>query len=324
MNIPVTVLTGFLGAGKTTLLNRILSKKIDRKIAVIVNEFGEIGIDHQLILNADEEIFEMNNGCICCSVRGDLIRILNSLLDKKRDGEIEFDQVIIETTGLADPVSVAQTFLIEVDLASSFYVDSIITIVDGYHVEKQLLQSIEAQKQIAFADVIILNKTDLIDKSSIFDIKIRLNQLNPTFKFIESINCEVEIESLLNINSFHVDEKLKIEPNLLETYHHHHHNDLVNSIFLTTRNPLDLDRFNKWMTYVVKKKGADLYRYKGIINIDEIEEKVIFQGVHFLFAGKAEWKWKDSENRLTEMVFIGKNLDKGWFTKEFENCIVNG
>lgn len=322
MNIPVTILTGFLGAGKTTLLNQILSQKTDRKIAVIVNEFGEIGIDHQLILNADEEIVEMNNGCICCSVRGDLIRNLNSLLDKKANGEIEFDQIIIETTGLADPVTVAQTFLIEVDLASSFFVDSIITIVDGYHVEKQLSQSIEAQKQIAFADVIILNKTDLIGKDSMFGIKKRLNQLNQTSKIIESINCEVEIENLLEIHSFNVDEKLKIEPNLLDTYHHHHHNDVVNSIYLTTSKPLDLDRFNKWMTFLMSKKGTDLYRYKGIINIDEIEEKVIFQGVHFLFAGKAEWKWKDSEERLTEMVFIGNKLDKEWFTEEFEKCIV--
>ena len=210
--IPVTILTGYLGAGKTTLLNRILTEKHRQKIAVIVNEYGEVGIDNQLVVGADEEILEMNNGCICCTVRGDLIRILRTLVFSMEQGKVKFDRVLIETTGLADPAPVAQTFFMDGLLSEKFEVDSIITVVDSKHVTRHLDGHDEAQEQIAFADVIIMNKTDLVSNDNLITLEQRLANMNPVAKRLHAQNCNINLRDILGINTFDVNHKLEIDP----------------------------------------------------------------------------------------------------------------
>ncbi len=320
--IPVTILTGFLGAGKTTLLNYILSEQHNQKIAVIVNEFGEIGIDNQLVVGADEEIFEMNNGCICCTVRGDLIRILQQLYSARKEGKAAFDRVVIETTGLADPGPVAQTFLVEPTIQQHYYVNAIVTVIDALHISDQLDRDHEAQEQVAFADVLLLNKTDLVSSSTLQAVEQRLRNMNATATVIHTQNCRVDLKQILEIDTFDVDVKLQIDPYLLDAEgHHHHHDDTVSSIVLREERPLDLRKIDQWMSYLVQEMGPDLYRYKGILNVAGEKRRVVFQGLHMLFAGHEEREWKETENKISELVFIGKNLDRDWFQKQFTNCI---
>ena len=266
--IPVTILTGYLGAGKTTLLNRILTEKHNQKIAVIVNEYGEIGIDNQLVVDADEEILEMNNGCICCTVRGDLIRILRTLVLMDQ-GKMKFDRVLIETTGLADPAPVAQTFFMDELLSEKFEVDSIITVVDSKHVTRHLDGHDEAQEQIAFADVIILNKTDLVSDDDLNILERRITNMNPAAKRLHAQNCNINLRDILGINTFDVNRKLEIDPHFLEDHHHHHHDDKVSSIAFREEKPLDLEKVDHWMSYLVQEKGEDLLRYKGFFMLKE-------------------------------------------------------
>lgn len=321
--IPVTILTGYLGAGKTTLLNRILAEKHHQKIAVIVNEYGEVGIDNQLVVDADEEILEMNNGCICCTVRGDLIRILRTLVFSMEQGKVKFDRVLIETTGLADPAPVARTFFMDELLSEKFEVDSIVTVVDSKHITRHLDGYDEAQEQIAFADVIILNKTDLVSNDDLQSLERRLTNLNPTAKRLYAQNCNINLRDILGINTFDVNRKLEIDPHFLEDHHHHDHDDKVSSIAFRENKPLDLEKVDQWMSYLVQKKGEDLLRYKGILHIIGMEKRVVFQGLHMLFSGYPDRKWKENETRLSELVFIGKDLNKEELEQQFKNCIAN-
>jgi G3E family GTPase len=321
--IPVTILTGYLGAGKTTLLNRILTEKHHQKIAVIVNEYGEVGIDNQLVVDADEEILEMNNGCICCTVRGDLIRILRTLVFSMAQGKVKFDRVLIETTGLADPAPVAQTFFMDELLSEKFEVDSIITVVDSKHITRHLDGHDEAQEQIAFADVIILNKTDLVSNDDLQSLERRLTNINATAKRLHAQNCNINLRDILGINTFDVNRKLEIDPHFLEDHHHHDHDDKVSSIAFREDKPLDLEKVDQWMSYLVQKKGEDLLRYKGILHIKGMEKRVVFQGLHMLFSGYPDRKWKENETRLSELVFIGKDLNKEELEQQFKNCIAN-
>ena len=321
--IPVTILTGYLGAGKTTLLNRILTERHHQKIAVIVNEYGEVGIDNQLVVDADEEILEMNNGCICCTVRGDLIRILRTLVFSMEQGKVNFDRVLIETTGLADPAPVAQTFFMDELLSEKFEVDSIITVVDSKHITRHLDGHDEAQEQIAFADVIILNKTDLVSNDDLQSLETRLTNINAAAKRLHAQNCNINLRDILGINTFDVNRKLEIDPHFLEDHHHHDHDDRVSSIAFREDKPLDLEKVDQWMSYLVQKKGEDLLRYKGILHIKGMEKRVVFQGLHMLFSGYPDRKWKEKETRLSELVFIGKDLNKEELEQQFKNCIAN-
>ncbi len=320
MQIPVTILTGYLGAGKTTLLNRILAEKHNQKVAVIVNEYGEVGIDNQLVINSDEEIIEMNNGCICCTVRGDLVKILRTLIMAKDNNHVHFDRVVIETTGLADPAPVAQTFLMDQDLTAQFMIDSIVTVVDGKHISRHLDEKDEAQEQIAFADIILLNKLDLLQKHERLELQQRINMINPTAKWLFAKHCAIAIDDILNVQSFNLDDKLRIHPQLLED-HHHHHNDHIKSIAFVEEQPLNLLKVDRWMSWLIQEKGEDLLRYKGILNIDGVEERVIFQGIHMLFAGRTDRKWRVEEPRVSKFVLIGKNLDEEMLTKQFKQCL---
>lgn len=319
--IPVTILTGYLGAGKTTLLNRILTEKHNQKVAVIVNEYGEVGIDNQLVVNADEEVLEMNNGCICCTVRGDLIRILRTLVFSMEQGKVKFDRVLIETTGLADPAPVAQTFFMDELLAEKFEVDSIVTVVDSKHVTMHLNEQDEVQEQLAFADVIIINKTDLVVEKELHDLEARIHSMNPTAKRLYAQNCQVNLNDILGLNTFDLNHKLTINPHFLDDHHHHHHDDKVSSIAFREVKPLDMKKVDEWMSYLVQEKGEDLLRYKGILHIKDMKERVVFQGIHMLFAGKADRKWKEDEDKLSELVFIGKDLNKEELEKQFKDCI---
>jgi len=319
--IPVTILTGYLGAGKTTLLNRILTEKHNQKIAVIVNEYGEVGIDNQLVVDSEEEILEMNNGCICCTIRGDLIRILRTLVFSMDQGKVAFDRVLIETTGLADPAPVAQTFFMDELLSEIFEVDSIVTVVDSKHVTRHLDDQDEAQEQIAFADVIILNKTDLVSNDDLISLEQRLGNINPAAKRLHARDCKINLKDILGINTFDVNRKLEIDPHFLKDHHHHHHDDKVSSIAFREEKPLDLAKVDHLLLFLVREKGEDLLRYKGILYIKGEECRIVFQGLHMLFSGRPDRKWNENEKKQSELVFIGKDLDKEELERQFKNCI---
>ena len=321
---PVTVLTGFLGAGKTTLLNHILTADHGEKIAVIVNEFGEVGIDNQLVIGADEEIFEMNNGCICCTVRSDLIDILGDLMMAKlgqAERPLHFDRVVIETTGLADPAPVAQTFFVDKSISTFYNLDSIVAVVDSKHISQQLDRGHEAQEQVAFADVILLNKTDLVDQSELKQVEQRIRSMNPTAKFHYSERSKITLAAILDIDAFNIERKLEIEPDFLEEGHHHHHDDDVHSIVLSDTRPLHLKKVEAFINEWLVDHGADTFRYKGILNIKDVHQRVVFQGIHMLFECTPDRSWKEDEERKSEIVIIGRNLDENWFQEKFNACI---
>jgi len=314
--IPVTVLTGYLGAGKTTLLNRILTEPHGKRFAVIVNEFGEVGIDNDLVVGADEEVFEMNNGCICCTVRGDLIRIIDGLM--KRKGK--FDAIIVETTGLADPAPVAQTFFVDEDVSARTKLDAVVTVVDAKWLGERLKDAPEAKNQIAFADVIVLNKTDLVTEAELAEVEAKIRAINPYAKLHRTQRSAVALDAVLGKNAFDLDRILDVEPDFLEPGHHHHHADDVRSVAVTVPGDLDPEKFMPWINEFTQVEGPNLLRCKGILSFKDEPKRFVFQGVHMILDGDLQRDWRPDETRRSKMVFIGRELDRAKIEKAVEAC----
>jgi G3E family GTPase len=313
--IPVTVLTGYLGAGKTTLLNRILTEQHGKKYAVIVNEFGEIGIDNDLVVGADEEVFEMNNGCICCTVRGDLIRIIEGLM--KRRGK--FDAIIVETTGLADPAPVAQTFFVDDDVSERARLDAVVTVADAKWLTERLKDAPEAKNQVAFADVILLNKTDLVDEAALKDVEARIRSINPQATIHRTVNCAIPIAEVLDRKAFDLDRIMEVEPDFLEEGHHHHHDEEMIS-FSFRAGEVDPDKFMPWISDLTQREGANILRCKGIVAFPKEPKRFVFQGVHMILDGDLQREWRADEKRESRVVFIGRDLDRKAYEEGFRAC----
>ena len=334
---PVTVLTGYLGAGKTTLLNRILSEDHGHRYAVIVNEFGEIGIDSDLILNTDEELFEMNNGCICCTVRGDLIRTLRNLLSTQADTKKAFNAIIVETTGLADPGPVAQTFFADHFLQEHTFLDSITAVVDAKHILLRLADSREAVEQIAFADQIVLNKTELVSVDELQIIEARLRTLNTLAPIHHAQRANVALDKVLGRGGFDLGRIVSLEPDFRiadndaahgeaghvhdeHCSHDHVHDSDIRSISLVSQMPMDRSRVSDWLTQLVATQGHNILRAKGIIDVMSEPRRMVFQAVHMLLEGDLQKAWKPDELRVSRLVFIGRKLNCDALQKGFESC----
>jgi G3E family GTPase len=346
--IPATVLTGYLGAGKTTLLNHILTAEHGKKVAVIVNEFGEIGIDQQLVINADEEIFEMNNGCICCTVRGDLIRIVGNLMRRRH----KFDHLIIETTGLADPGPVIQTFFVDEDIHKQVMLDAVVTVVDAKHIQQHWGDR-EALEQIAFADVILLNKTDLVPLKELEVLEAKIQHLNVMAKIYRTQLTQPKsdkVEKLLGVGGFDLQRILEKSPDFLgEATHKHHeheahdhhehadeehehnvhehhehdhiHDESIFSVSILEPRAVNPQKFQTWINELLQTQGADIFRMKGILNLAGSNNRFVFQGVHMQFEGSRDRLWKTDEARQNQLVFIGRNLNRDELNQGFRACL---
>ena len=322
--LPVTVITGYLGSGKTTLINYILTANHGKRIAVIENEFGEIGIDDALVINAEEEIFEMNNGCICCTVRGDLIRILGNLM-KRKD---KFDYILVETTGLADPAPVAQTFLVDDEIRSQLKLDAIVTVADAKFLiqhlddEKEVGIENEAVEQIAFADRVLLNKIDLVSDEERKEVIRRIRLINANAEIIPTTMSQVDLDQVLGVGAFDLSRVLEMEPEfLLDTEHQH---DLsITSVGIDCEGKVSVQKINEWLGWLLGERGTDIFRMKGILNMWGDDRRFVFQGVHMLFDGTPGKPWGDGEERRNRMVFIGRNLDRQDLERRFKACIIS-
>ena len=346
--IPVTVLTGYLGAGKTTLLNRILTEDHGKRYAVIVNEFGEIGIDNDLIVESDEEIYEMNNGCVCCTVRGDLIRVVEGLT--RRQGR--FDAIIVETTGLADPAPVAQTFFMDDDVRAKTRLDAVVAMVDAKHLPLRLKDSREAEDQIAFADIVVVNKTDLVTPEELAQVERTVRAINPSARIHRATRAGVPIAAVLDRGAFDLQRVLTDDPHFLEAHdhdhdhvcgpdcdhdhhdhdhhghdhHHHDHGDLapihdvtVQSVSLRGGEMIP-DRFFPWIDKITQMEGPNILRLKGIIALKDDPDRYVVQGVHMIVEGDHQRPWKDGETHESRLVFIGRKLDEERLKRSFEAC----
>jgi G3E family GTPase len=337
--IPVTVLTGYLGSGKTTLLNRILSENHGKRYAVIVNEFGEIGIDNDLIVESDEEIYEMNNGCICCTVRGDLIRVVEGLM--RRPGR--FDAIVVETTGLADPVPVAQTFFMDEDVRRKTRLDAVVALVDAKHLPLRLKDSREAEDQIAFADVVLLNKTDLVTSEELKNVEATIRAINPSARIHRTTRAGVKLEEVLDRGAFDLSRALENDPHFLDgdydhehgdhdhDHHHHDHNGhdhahvspihdvTVQSVSLRG-GEMDQKKFFPWIEKITQMEGPNILRLKGIIAFKDDPDRYVIQGVHMIVEGDHQRAWKDGEKHESRLVFIGRELDADKLKRSFEAC----
>ena len=353
--IPTTILTGFLGAGKTTLLNRILREEHGMKIAVIENEFGQENIDNEILVQESrEQIVEMNNGCICCTVRGDLIVGLSDLAKRRAAGEIEFDRVVIETTGLANPGPVAQTFFIDEEVGANYLLDAVVTVVDARHAMQQLDEHEEAQRQVGFADKILLSKTDLVDAAAVDALTARLKRINPRAPISRSDFGKAPLTEVLDLRGFNLNEKLEIDPDFLaedehdhdhdhcahdhehghvhdehcghhdhsHDHHHAHHTDDIAAFVFKSERPFNPAKLDEFLGGLVDVYGPRMLRYKGVLLMQGAERKVVFQGVHQLMGSDLGAKWGENETRASKMVFIGKNLPKDIFITGLEQCLV--
>jgi G3E family GTPase len=345
--IPATILTGFLGAGKTTLLNRILHEPHGHKIAVIENEFGQENIDNEILVHdSREQIVEMNNGCICCTVRGDLIAALASLAQRRNKGELDFDHVVIETTGLANPGPVTQTFFIDEEVGTHYLVDAVITVVDAKHGMQQLDRHEEAQRQVGFADRLLLSKTDLVDADSLRTLTERLKRINPRAQIVTSDFGRVPIADVLDLRGFNLNDKLELDPDFLSAedeeqehvhdehcghdhghahahdHHHSHHSDNVAAFVFRSERPFNTAKLDEFLGGLVQVYGPQMLRYKGVLWMEGADRKVIFQGVHQLLGTDIGGKWGENETRGSKIVFIGQNLPKEIFLRGLQQCLV--
>jgi G3E family GTPase len=319
--VPVTILTGFLGAGKTTLLNRILTEQHGEKIAVIENEFGETGVDNDILVrDKEEQIVEMTNGCLCCTVRGDLVRILGDLGRKRKQGKIRFDRVIIETTGLANPGPVAQTFFMDEGINGQYLLDAVVTVVDAKHAGKQLDEHDEARRQVGFADRILLSKTDLVDEAKVDELVRRLRSMNPRAQQSRVHMGNADIRELLDIRGFNLNAALEVDPEFL-TSDRHEHNDDVTSFVWKDPRPMHMEKIETFLSLMVQNYGEDLLRYKGVLNVQGEPRRMIFQGVHMLMGGTPGKPWEPGEARESVMVFIGRRIPRRLFEEGLAYCI---
>ena len=352
--IPTTILTGFLGAGKTTLLKHILEAPHGLKIAVIENEFGAENIDNEILVqDRNEQIVEMNNGCICCSVRGDLIVALSNLADRRATGELQFDRVVIETTGLANPGPVAQTFFVDELVAASYLLDAVITVVDARHAMQQLDQHEEAQRQVGFADRLLISKSDLVDDAQMSALRRRLTRINPRAPVSLSAFGRVDLDELLDLRGFHLNEKLEIDPAFLQPaaahvhdaqcatdpqhcavaehdghdhhggeHHAHHHTDRISAFVFKSLRPFDTARLDDFLGGLVQVYGQRMLRYKGVLSMDGSDRKVFFQGVHQMMGSDVGARWPANLKRESKLVFIGQDLPEALFRRGLEQCLV--
>ncbi|WP_444633427.1 CobW family GTP-binding protein [Cupriavidus oxalaticus] len=355
---PVTILTGFLGSGKTTLLKRILNERHGLKIAVIENEFGEENIDNEILVqDGREQIVQMSNGCICCTIRGDLVQALSGLLTRRDAGEIDFDRVVIETTGVANPGPVAQTFFMDEEIASRYLLDAVITLVDAKHAHMQLDKQEEAQRQVGFADAIFITKTDLVSKDDVAELRHRLLHMNPRAPIRAANFGETPIDTIFDLRGFNLNEKLELDPEFLRAdehdhdhdhdhehgeqcgadcghdhdhghhhghghdhHHHHHHTDRIASFVFRSDKPFHYGKLEEFLSGILAVYGEKLLRYKGVLYMEGVDRKVVFQGVHQLMGSDIGAKWED-ETPGTKMVFIGVDLPRDAILKGLENCL---